>query len=254
MASGDAGTSSRSTGSKARASVGRRGSSPAGLLQPRSQGRMLEMPAAGALGQARPSGSEPAAALLAGVRLEWWLLFLCGLGTAVLMAWRSQVGGDQQEMLALGWSLLAKGDWIAHGMRTSAGGMSPGGTTGLLVALPLYVWRDYRSPAVFTVVLHAAAFLLLVHSLRHQLSRSGLWLLLLLVWLNPWRMYFSAHVWDPNLMFVAAVVHLVTARRMAGREAPLATFVHVANIGLALQVHTSAAVLAVASVLLIWKR
>jgi len=139
-------------------------------------------------------------------------------------------------------------------MRTSAGGVSPGGFTGLLVALPLYIWRDYRSPAIFTVLLHAAAFLLLAHSLRDSLSRSGSWLLLLLVWLNPWRMYFSAHVWDPNLMFVAAVAHLVTAQRMATRDAPLATALHIVSIGLALQVHTSAAVLPVVTLLLAWKR
>jgi hypothetical protein len=57
--------------------------------------------------------------------VQWWLLFLCGLGTSLLMASRSQVGGDQQQMLELGWSLLARGDWIPHGMRTSAGGVSP---------------------------------------------------------------------------------------------------------------------------------
>jgi len=196
----------------------------------------------------------PSDALRRSMPLEWWLLFSCGLGATLLMAWRSQVGGDQQEMLQLGWQLLANGDWIQHGMRTSAGGVSPGGFTGLLIALPLYFWRDYRSPAVFTVMLHAAAFMLLAYSLRDSLSRTGQWLLLLLVWLNPWRMYFSAHIWDPNLMFVAAVVHLVTAQRMAVRDAPLATALHVINIGLALQVHTSAAVLAFATLLLVWKR
>ena len=186
--------------------------------------------------------------------LLWWLIFCTGVGLSVLFAFRSQLGGDQYLMLDLGWRLVNEGQWSPYGMPTSAGGRSPGGFMALLMALPLYVWADYRSPALLTLALHAAAFLLLAHALRHVLTTRGMWLLLLFVWVNPWRLYFSAHVWNANFMFVAAVLHLVTAQRMAARRGAWTTFLHVVLIALAVQVHTSAVVLAFLSLLLFSRR
>jgi hypothetical protein len=186
-------------------------------------------------------------------RLYWWLVFALGVCLSLVMAMRSQIGGDQRMMLELGWRLAVDGQWLPYGMPTSAGGYSPGGFMALLVAIPLYVWRDYRSPALCTALLHAVAFLLLVYSLKPTLTRRGIWLLLLLVWLNPWRMYFSAHIWNSNLMFVAAVLHLVSAQRMAQHREAWNTAAQVLLIALAMQLHTSAAVLGILSLLLLWK-
>ena len=182
--------------------------------------------------------------------LLWWLVFCAGVALSVLFAFRSQLGGDQYLMLDLGWRLVNEGQWSQYGMPTSAGGRSPGGFMALLVALPLYAWADYRAPALLTLALHAGAFLLLVHALRPALTSRGMWLLLLLVWLNPWRLYFSAHIWNANFMFVAAVLHLATAQRMAMQREAWTTGLHVVLIALAMQVHTSAAVLAILSLLL----
>lgn len=187
-------------------------------------------------------------------RLLWWLVFAAGLGVSLLMALRSQLGGDQYLLLDLGWRLLARGEWLPYGMPTSAGGRSPGGLMSLIIALPLYLWRDYRAPALMTAALHAGAFLLLAQALKPALTVNGRWLLLLLVWCNPWRIYFSAHLWNANFMFVAAVLHLATAQRMAKHRGVWATGSHVVLIALAMQVHTSAAVLAILSLLLVWKR
>ena len=153
-------------------------------------------------------------------------------------------------MLELGWRLVARGEWVPYGMPMSAGGRSPGGLMALVVALPLAVWRDFRAPAFLTLVLHAGAFLLFVRTVRPALSTAGLWLLLPLLWLNPWRMYFSAHAWNANFMFVFAVLHLATAQRMRVRRRLGVTFLHVLLIGLAVQIHTSVVTLAIVSALL----
>lgn len=186
-------------------------------------------------------------------RTLWWLVFALGLCLSVVMAMRAQIGGDQRLLLQLGWSMVANGEWLPYGMPTSAGGRSPGGLMGLVVALPLWVWRDYRAPALFTALLHAAAFLMLAFNLRATLGARGQWLLLLLVWLNPWRMYFSAHLWNANLMFVAAVLHMASAQRMARHCEAWNSCLQVLLIALAMQVHTSAAVLAALSLLLLYK-
>ncbi len=169
------------------------------------------------------------------------------------MAWRSQITGDQGMLIELGWPLVEHGQWLQHGMPTSAGGRSPGGFTSLLMALPLWLWADYRSPAIFLAVVHAGAFLLLRRWLRPALTENGDWLLLLLVWLNPWRMYFSAHIWNANFMFVMAVLHLGLAQSMREKNF-VATVCMCLLIALGMQLHTSVMVLAIASLLMFWKR
>ena len=186
-------------------------------------------------------------------RTQWWLVFGLGFALSIIMAMRSQIGGDQLMLLELGWKFVANGEWLQYGMPTSAGGRSPGGLMALLMAIPLWIWRDYRSPALFTALLHACAFILLAYTLRSTLTRRGMWLLMLLVWLNPWRMYFSAHIWNANLMFIVAVLHLASAQRMAAHKEAWNSCAQALLIALAMQVHTSAAVLAVLSLLLWWK-
>lgn len=187
--------------------------------------------------------------LLSRARLLWWTTFLGGLALSVFMASRSQVGGDQQLLLDLGWQFM-KGNWLPYGMPTSAGGRSPGGLMGLIIGGPMSVWSDHRAPILFTIFLHAAAFLLLVRTLGRGLTSEGRWLLLLFLWLNPWRIYFSAHLWNANLMFPIGVVHLVTAWSMRSRPVAWATFLHAGAVGFAFQIHTSFAILAILSLVL----
>src|SRR5262245_59545012 len=81
-------------------------------------------------------------------------LFAAGLAIAVLMLVRSQVGGDQLNLLARGWLLAAEGKWIAYGNPMSTGGKAPGGITSLLVGLPLLLWKDHRAASVLVLVSH----------------------------------------------------------------------------------------------------
>jgi hypothetical protein len=170
------------------------------------------------------------------------------------MVYHSRIGGDQHLMLSLGWHWLANGEWLHYGMPTSAGGRSPGGLTGLFVVAPIYVWHDYRAVAAFTALLHAGAFLLLLKAVRPALTQHAMWLLLVFVWLNPWRMYYSAHIWNANYMFAVAIIHLWTAQRMSERPNAIVTCLHVFLIAAAMQLHTSAFVLAILSVLLFWRK
>jgi len=183
---------------------------------------------------------------------RFWLatLFTLGFSIGLLMVLNSQLSGDQMPMLDLGWQLAHHHVWVAHGMLTSAGGYSPGGLTGLLTGIQLLLWSDYRSPALFILIFNAAAFLLLLRTVGRALTELGQRLLLLLLWLSPWHLYFSSHLWDPNYMFVFAVLHLATAQRMWRHNEVCTTAAHVLILGLGVQMHTSAAVLCILSVLL----
>lgn len=185
-----------------------------------------------------------------GVRARFFSWFALGLSIGLLMVANSQLSGDQVQLLNLGWQLAHNHVWLPYGMITSAGGFSPGGLSGALVAAPLYLWHDYRAPALFILMMHAAAFVLLVHALKPALSEQGRFLLLVLLWLSPWHLYFAAHIWDANFMYVFTVLHLVTAQRMARQRDFATTAAHVLLLGLSLQVHTSGFILCFLSVLL----
>src|SRR5947209_1905773 len=195
-----------------------------------------------------PSRLSPAAA----GRIVW-SLFALGLALAVLMLVRSQVGGDQLNLLARGWLLAAKGRFIPYGNPMSTGGKSPGGITTLLVGLPLMLWRDHRAPVVLVLLFHVAAWWLLDAALRRILSPRERVLLALLYWLNPWQLFFASFLWNPNYLFLFGSLHLWSALAQRERARFWPSFLHAAGLVLALQVHASVLLLAVASGLL-WLR
>ena len=182
-----------------------------------------------------------------------WILFVAGLLIAILMLIRSQVGGDQLNLLARGWLLAAEGKWISYGNPMSTGGKAPGGITSLLVGLPLMVWRDHRAPGVVILLFHVFAYWILDGTLRRILSPRERVLLAVLYWLNPWQLYFASFLWNPNYLFLLSSLHLWSclAQRERGRFWP--SFLHTAGLALAFQIHASFLLLAVAS-LLLWLR
>jgi hypothetical protein len=166
---------------------------------------------------------------------------------------RSQVGGDQLNLLARGWLLAAEGKWISYGNPMSTGGKAPGGITSLLVGLPLLVWKDHRAASALVLVFHVAAYLILDGTLKRIFSPRERVFLSLLYWLNPWQLYFASFLWNPNYLFLFGSIHLWSglAQRERGRFWP--SFLHGAGLALALQIHASFLLLAVASFLL-WLR
>lgn len=182
-----------------------------------------------------------------------WCLFALGLALAVLMLVRSQVGGDQLNLLARGWLLAAEGKWISYGNPMSTGGKAPGGITSVLVGLPLLVWRDHRAPSAVILLFHVLAYWILNGTLKRILSPRERVLLALLYWLNPWQLYFASFLWNPSYLFLFGAVHLWSCltQRERGRFWP--SFLHASGLALAFQIHASFLLLAVAS-LLLWLR
>jgi hypothetical protein len=183
-----------------------------------------------------------------------WAAFAAGLALMTLMVVRSQVGGDQLNLLARGWLLAVRGRMIWFGNPLSTGGKAPGGITSLLVGLPLFLWRDHRAATALVALSHVVAFLLLDRTLARIVSPRERLVFAVLYWLSPWQLYFASFLWNPNYLFLGGAVHLATAWR--SRHGPHfgASALHAATLVLALQIHPSFLLLAVASVLLWWRR
>jgi hypothetical protein len=183
-----------------------------------------------------------------------WAVFALGLALSAWMVARSQVGGDQLNLLARGWLLIEDGVWVPYGNPTSMGGAQPGGLSALLVALPLSLWRDHRAASALVLLTHLAAYLLLDRTLRRALTPWGRLLFAVLYWLNPWRLYFSAFLWNPNWLFLPAAVHLWSAWEQRERARFWPSFLHVLALGAAFQLHASVVLLGFAAAILLVRR
>jgi hypothetical protein len=98
------------------------------------------------------------------------------------------------------------------------------------------------------------AYLLIDHTLRDVLAPHERFLLAVFYWLNPWQLYFAGHLWNVNWLFLAGAVHLWTVRAQRVRGLFWISLVHVVNLGLAFQIHSSFMILVLASMLLWWRR
>lgn len=182
-----------------------------------------------------------------------WAFFALGLALSLWMVARSQVGGDQLNLLARGWLLADEGRWISYGNPMSTGGKAPGGITSLLVGLPLMVWRDHRAPTLVILLFHILAWIILDRTLRRVFAPRERVLFAVLYWLNPWRAYFSAFLWNPNYLFLFGAVHLWACLAQRERARFVPSLLLGAGMILAFQIHASFLLLAMATVLLWWR-
>ncbi len=176
-----------------------------------------------------------------------------GLAVSLAMLARAQAGGDQLNLLARGWLLAERGQLVPYGNPLSNEGKAPGPLTSLLVGLPLLLWRDHRAPIVLVLACHVAAWLLLDAVLRRILRPRERLLFAVVFWLNPWRLYFSGFLWNPNYLFAAGALHCWACYRQRERGRFLESLLLAAGLGLAFQLHPSFLILALAAALLWWR-
>jgi hypothetical protein len=181
------------------------------------------------------------------------LVLLLSIGLGLTFLWRSQVGGDQLNLLARGWLWATRGELVPYGNPASGGGASPGSVTSVVVGLPLFLWLDARSPILLVLLSQIVAFLLLDRLVAQCWGRPARLCFALLYGLSPLRLALSGLLWNPCYLFFVAALHAWTSFRQRERPRAVDTFVQVFVLGLAVQLHLSAAMLCLASVLLWWR-
>jgi hypothetical protein len=181
-------------------------------------------------------------------------LFVAGLALSAVLALRSQAGGDQLNLLARGWLLVAEGQWIPYGNPSSSGGAVPGGVTALLVGGPLWAVSHHRAAVVGVLLTQMLAFLLLDRWLRQALPNRERLLFAVVYWLNPWRLVLSGFLWNPGYLFLVGAVHAVTTWRQRRESHAGASLLHGAALAVGFQVHPSVVLLGMATLLLLLTR
>jgi hypothetical protein len=74
-----------------------------------------------------------------------------------------------------------------------------------------------------------------------------------LYWLSPWRIYFTSFLWNPNYMFFFGALQLWVAYSLRRRGRFWPSLVLVLIVGMTVQLHMSAMVLAAMSLMLWWR-
>ncbi len=177
-----------------------------------------------------------------------------GLGLAMIYATNNIVTIDHINMLSRGYLAADLGIWSPFGNPSSGGmGSTPGYLSSFVVGFPLMIFRSNYSPIVFLLVLQVVAYLLMDNVVKTVFKAQWLRLVFAgLFWLNPWLLHETA-IWNPSYLFLFGAMHLWSGLKMSQKKSIFYTVIHVMAIGLAVQLHFSALVLAIVSLFLFYK-
>ncbi|MEE2778292.1 MAG: hypothetical protein VYE73_16185 [Acidobacteriota bacterium] len=170
-------------------------------------------------------------------------ILVLGLALQMWLWSRAWIDWDQIVLLKLGMKLVVDGELAIFGKIMSGGGLIPGSFLQLVIAGPLALWFDYRSPGLVVGMGQLLAVLVLWRVVRQGYGDRVAATFLAVYWLSPWRLYHSGFIWEPNYLMLPAALHMWAF--WSQREAPKAgaSFVLGCVLLLAPQLHASGVVL-----------
>lgn len=178
-------------------------------------------------------------------------LFLAGLGFSILFFVTLKLHFDNTQMLDRAFKLLDTGVWVHHGNAATGMGFVPGTFLTFVTAMPMVIYDSPYSAMAVIALFHIASLLFILSATR-PFDRSLVSLLLLLYWLNPWRVE-QSELYNPGYLFFFAGAHLLSSMRMRVKSFGWTLF-HVLTLGFCAQVHFSAIILIFLSALLLYRR
>ncbi len=146
--------------------------------------------------------------------------------------------------------VLLEGVWTHHGNAGTGVGFVPGTFLTALATIPMMLWFSPYSAALVIILTHIIAYFLLRNIVKN-ISVALVPILVLIFWLNPWRVE-QAELYNPAYLFIFGALHFWTSIKMQKKDWKI-TFLHVLSVGFCAQVHYSAIILAFASLLLFYK-
>lgn len=181
------------------------------------------------------------------------LIWTTGVLLSILMFMTLKVHYDNLQIMDKVYKILNQGEWSHFGNFGSGVGFLPGTLTTLLTAVPMMLVNSPYSAMFLILIFHILSTVLLLKAARElELPNAAMTWLLLLFWLNPWRVE-QAELYNPAYLFLFSTVHLYSALRLRNEKSLFWTFIHTLNIGLCGQVHFSALILCFTS-LLLWRK
>jgi hypothetical protein len=187
---------------------------------------------------------------------KWLIAALLVAGTllSALTFHTLELHDDNLQILRKVHKLLIEGEWAHFGNRGTHVGFVPGSLMTALTALPMKIYYSPYSAMAVIFIFHLLSLLLLARASRKlaEPAPTLLTCLLLLFWLNPWRVE-QSELYNPAYLFLFAALHLWSGLEMKERNFWM-TFWHICSIGFCFQFHYSALILAFCTLLLWYTR
>jgi hypothetical protein len=183
-----------------------------------------------------------------------WIASLWVLGLA-FSAWSFQSLGlhyDHLQILKKAILFYETGELSHFGNYGSGVGFVPGSVTTVLSAVPMKIYFSPYSAMAVIALFHVLAAIALIWMGKKLAPDGSLTvLILLLFWLNPWRVE-QSELYNPGYLPLFSGLHIWSAFKLRDKKHWAWSALHVIAIGLCAQIHYSAVILAVTSLLLWW--
>lgn len=155
---------------------------------------------------------------------------------------------DNTQLMDKAVKLVQTDEWTHYGNRSTKVGSIPGSFLTAVTGLPMKIYFSPWSAMAVILIFHLFSYFLLRKVGFLIQENLSVLLLLLIFWLNPWRVE-QSELYNPAYLFLFATVHLWSALLMKHKNFWL-TFVHVLAVGFCFQTHFSFLILALVSFLM----
>jgi hypothetical protein len=179
------------------------------------------------------------------------ILFLIGLALQIFLSFNYQVGGDQEHLISLGERFVETHSLEPFAKIRAGGGTNPGFLMQLLIGLPLMICDSPYSPMILVIIFHIISYLVLLNIFRDILHEKGMLIFTLIFWMSPLRIYNGGFLWEPAFIFLPAALHFLSAYKSKSENSVFYTFLHIVSLLMAIQIHNSAMILILTTLLLL---
>jgi len=183
------------------------------------------------------------------------LLITLGFFLTALFAYGHFIDGDVIQILDKAHIFVTQGILTPYGNLSTSGasGSTPGAFLTLVTGLPMKLWFSPWAALAALALLHFAAYLMFYDILKNFLDAKAMIFVVVVFWLNPWRLS-EVFLWNPGYIYFVAVFHMWSAYYLAHKKSFWFSFLHAQSLFLGLQVHTSFVILFFMTTLLLWTR
>ena len=183
------------------------------------------------------------------------VLILLGFFLTILYGYGHFIDGDVIQILSKAHVLVTQGVLIPYGNVSSSGasGNIPGAFLTLSSGLPMLVWFSPWSALVFLCLLHFLSLLMFQNVLKNFVSPLVMTALVILFWLNPWRMS-EVFLWNPGYIYFASLAHMWSAYHLSQKPSFQFSILHGLSLFLGLQIHPSFIILFFMTMMLLWMK
>lgn len=183
------------------------------------------------------------------------LLLLLGFLLTALFCYSHFIDGDVIQILAKAHIYVTKDILIPYGNESLSGarGNIPGSFLTWASGFPMKLWFSPWAALGFLAFLHFLAFLMYRNVLKNFISSTGLIFLVILFWLNPWRLS-EVFLWNPAYVFFVSLFHMWSAFYLSKNKSFIFSVLHGLSLFLGLQVHPSFIILFFMTMMLLWMR